>query len=187
VFRLKISALLPIPSARLNLKSMRKGLSPLFYDKLGKIIEKRKELLLRLAEKDFVNLTVDEVVEINHVIMLEHKGVFGVRDYNLIDSSLSAVMNKYLHEGEKDLYSLGSVLFTELIRTRPFMDGNKRTAVVALELFLEQNGVSLTTTNDALYRLALGVAKGEIDEEEVIKFLKGERGQKKISRRFLSP
>ncbi len=135
--------------------------SPLFYKRVSNILERRKELLLKLSEKELILPTTEEVVEINRVIMQEHKGVFGVRDRNLVESAIASVINKKEYEGENDLFSLGFNLFSKLIQNHPFVDGNKRTAVVVFEYFMEINGQELLLSNDQLYTLAVSVAKGE--------------------------
>lgn len=62
---------------------------------------------------------------------------------------------------KNDLFSLGFTLFSKLIQNYPFVDGNKRTAVVVFEYFMEINGQELLLSNDQLYTLAVSVAKGE--------------------------
>lgn len=135
--------------------------SPLFYKRVSNILERRKELLLKLSEKELILPTTEEVVEINRVIMQEHKGIFGVRDRNLVESAIASVINKKEYEGENDLFSLGFTLFSKLIQNRPFVDCNKGTAVVVFEYFMEINGQELLLSNDQLYTLAVSVAKGE--------------------------
>lgn len=135
--------------------------SPLFYKRVSNILERRKELLLKLSEEELILPTTEEVVEINRVIMQEHKGIFGVRDRNLVESAIASVINKKEYEGENDLFSLGFTLFSKLIQNRPFVDCNKGTAVVVFEYFMEINGQELLLSNDQLYTLAVSVAKGE--------------------------
>ncbi len=135
--------------------------SPLFYKRVSNILERRKELLLKLSEEELILPTTEEVVEINRVIMQEHKGIFGVRDRNLLESAIASVINKKEYEGENDLFSLGFTLFSKLIQNRPFVDCNKGTAVVVFEYFMEINGQELLLSNDQLYTLAVSVAKGE--------------------------
>ncbi len=136
--------------------------SPLFYRRVEAILDRRKDLLLKLSEKDLILPTGEEVVEINRLIMQEHKGVFGVRDRNLLESAIASAVNKKEYEGERDLFSLGFTLFSKLIQNHPFVDGNKRTAVVVFEYFMEMNGQELLLSNDRLYTLAVSVARGEI-------------------------
>ncbi len=151
----------------------------LSHSRLERILEKRKELLLKLSEKEVILPTVDEIVEVNKAIVQEHKGEFGVRDYEPLDLAIKEMQNK-----EGDIYALAGILFSRIIRDRPFIEGNKRTAVVATEMFLEQNGAHLTLSNDRLYTLAIKVAKGEMAEEDVAEELRGSPTQPK---RGLSP
>jgi len=147
-------------------------MNPIFYARLERILERRKELLLRLSEKEIILPTAEEIVEINKVIMQEHKGIFGIRDVNLLESAIGAIVNKMEYEEEKNLTALGSILFARIIKNHPFIDGNKRTAVVSLEMFLEQNARTLDLSNDRLYTLAVKVARGDMGEEEVAQELK---------------
>ncbi|EDP75090.1 hypothetical protein [Hydrogenivirga sp. 128-5-R1-1] len=56
-------------------------MDPIFHSRLERILERRKELLLKLSEKEVILPTVDEIVEVNNAILQEHKGEFGVRGY----------------------------------------------------------------------------------------------------------
>ncbi|WP_343122631.1 type II toxin-antitoxin system death-on-curing family toxin [Hydrogenivirga sp. 128-5-R1-1] len=79
------------------------------------------------------------------------------------------------------MYALAGILFFRIIKDRPFIEGNKRTAVVATEMFLEQNGAQLTLSNDRLYVLAVKVAKGELTEEEVAEELRSSPPRKGLT------
>jgi hypothetical protein len=59
-----------------------------------------------------------------------------------------------------------------IARNHPFVDGNKRTAAVACELFLELNGYLLIASDPDLYPVFLGLAAGEISEEELTVWLR---------------
>ncbi len=95
--------------------------SPLFYKRVSNILERRKELLLKLSEEELILPTTEEVVEINRVIMQEHKGIFGVRDRNLLESAIASVINKKEYEGENDLFLLALLFFQNLYKTVPLL------------------------------------------------------------------
>lgn len=114
-------------------------ISPFFRDYLEFILSIKKELLLKLSEKELILPTVEEIIEINKTIMLEHRGNFGVRDAKLIDMAIVYVLHKKEYEQVNDIKKLGLILFEKLIHNRPFIDGNKRTAIVALDYFLLVN------------------------------------------------
>jgi death-on-curing protein len=54
-----------------------------------------------------------------------------------------------------------------LIQDHPYVDGNKRTALVALVAFLDLNGILLTATNTDAVSVMLRVAAGEMTKEEL--------------------
>ena len=59
-----------------------------------------------------------------------------------------------------------------LIRNHPFLDGNKRTAVVASAVFYSLNGYDLVAEDSEIIALALDVAEGILDVEGVAGRLK---------------
>ena len=71
--------------------------------------------------------------------------------------------------GGDDLYpdvaSKSAALLHSLIANHPFVDGNKRTAVMAAELFLLFNGFELLTSDDALEEVTMAAARGELAAE----------------------
>jgi death-on-curing protein len=66
-----------------------------------------------------------------------------------------------------DLFSKAAILFYLLVKNHPFIDGNKRTAALALIEFLERNGYTLSATNDELYQFTIDVASSVLTKEEV--------------------
>ncbi len=66
----------------------------------------------------------------------------------------------------KNLHEQAAILFYEMIKLHPFLNGNKRIAVVSLNVFLILNGCKLKTSNKALYDVAMMVAKSPGSERE---------------------
>lgn len=79
-------------------------------------------------------------------VKLLHKTYIGTtapsRD-TLLGSALDAPMNVKHYEGEQDVVKLASVLASRIIKNHAFMDGNKRTALLAANVFLKINGKML--------------------------------------------
>ncbi len=71
----------------------------------------------------------------------------------------------------KDLYSSlvskAAILFYLLIKNHPFMDGNRRTAVLALSEFFKRNGCNLSVDDDEFYQFTIAVATSRLDKEQV--------------------
>jgi death-on-curing protein len=76
---------------------------------------------------------------------------------------------EYLHPSVFEM--AGAYLF-HIARTHPFVDGNKRTALMCALVFLGPNGQRLDAAAEDLYRLVDGVAAGTVDKAEVTVFLK---------------
>ena len=72
----------------------------------------------------------------------------------------------------RTLQDKAAALHYFLNRNHPFVDGNKRFAVAAMELFLFLNQAELVATDDEVEAFALGVAKGEIDRPASAEFLR---------------
>lgn len=97
----------------------------------------------------------------------EHGGASGLRDEGLLESALARPLNRAGY-GEPDIAELAAVYALGIARNHPFIDGNKRTAYVALEGFLALNGVALTATDAEAVIAMLQMAAGDLPDEEFI-------------------
>src|SRR3546814_9695390 len=74
----------------------------------------------------------------------EHGGLAGVRDENLLQSALARPQQLYAYgDPPPDLAALAASLAHGIARNHAFVDGNKRSAIVACETFVELNGACL--------------------------------------------
>lgn len=105
--------------------------------------------------------------------LAEHGGLPGLRDANLLDSALARPQQLHAYaDPPADLCDLAASLVCGLARNHPFMDANKRTAVLSGELFLELNGATLNASDVALYPVILAVAQGAMDEAALADWLR---------------
>jgi death on curing protein len=95
--------------------------------------------------------------------LAEHGGAAGVRDKGLFDSAMARAAN-LAHYGDPDVAALAAAYGCGLARNHPFVDGNKRTAFVAVELFLACNGHELMADDADCVLTMLAVADGSLDE-----------------------
>jgi death-on-curing protein len=95
--------------------------------------------------------------------LAEHGGASGVRDAGLLESALARPRNLVSY-GQPDAADLAAAYGFGLARNHPFIDGNKRTAFVAVELFLALNGWSLTIDDANCVLTMLSLAAGELSE-----------------------
>jgi death on curing protein len=105
--------------------------------------------------------------------LAEHGGREGVRDEGLLESALARPQQLYAYGNPPpDLASLAASLAFGLARNHPFLDGNKRTAAVACELFLVLNDATLEASNIELYPVYLALAEGSLSEAEFAAWLR---------------
>jgi death-on-curing protein len=98
--------------------------------------------------------------------LAEHGGGVGVRDQGLLESALARPLNLHAY-GEPSLPRLAAAYAFGIARNHPFVDGNKRTALVAAELFLGLNGYDLTADDVEVVEVFLALATGELSEDEL--------------------
>ena len=111
-------------------------------------------------------------VEAMHVEQLRrHGGAAGLRDENALESALARAENKLLY-GDPTIYDLAAAYVFGIARNHAFVDGNKRTAIVAAGTFLVINGHMLNADQGTLYEFVIGVAAGEVDEAGAAAFFR---------------
>jgi death-on-curing protein len=119
------------------------------------------------------SLTAEQVLFIHSRIIDETGGAHGVRDVGLLKAAVARPDATF---GGQDLYPAvfyrSAALMESLARNHPFLDGNKRTAIVATGIFLELNGFRLQTTQKELERFTLDVATGVFSHGTAAKWLK---------------
>jgi death-on-curing protein len=97
--------------------------------------------------------------------LLEHGGAPGTRDEGLLESALARPRHLESY-GTPDAAELAAAYGHGIARNHPFIDGNKRTAFVAVELFLDLNGWSLTADDADCVLTMLKLAAGELSEAQ---------------------
>ncbi|MGE0279941.1 MAG: type II toxin-antitoxin system death-on-curing family toxin [Rhizobiaceae bacterium] len=111
-------------------------------------------------------------VEAFHAEQLRrHGGAQGLRDANALESALARPEQK-AHYGDPTVHELAAAYVFGIARNHAFVDGNKRTAIVAAGTFLLLNGLELTANDGMLYTFTMGVAAGEIDEDGAAAFFR---------------
>jgi death-on-curing protein len=99
--------------------------------------------------------------------LARHGGADGVRDAGLLESALARPLNRAAY-GDADPLELGALYAIAIARNHPFIDGNKRTAYLALEVFLALNGIKLLSTDAESVVAMLALAAGALTDDEFI-------------------
>lgn len=118
-------------------------------------------------------LSLSEVLEIHRDQIERYGGDSGLRDLGLLQSALAMPAagfgGRYLHN---DLYEMAAAYLFHTTQNHPFIDGNKRTGVVAAIVFLFLNGVEFNADETELERIVLGVAEGKVGKDAVAEFFR---------------
>ena len=91
-------------------------------------------------------------------------GTAGVRDERLLESALSRPQNRFAYESDATLFDLAASLCHGLCKNHPFLDGNKRTALLAARAFLFQNGLAFEPREVDEVENMVAVAAGDLSE-----------------------
>ena len=123
--------------------------------------------------KEPVFLGLDEVIEIHNDQIKRYGGHAGIRDIGLLKSAIAmpaaCFSGDYLHT---DIYEMAAAYLLQIARNHPFMDGNKRTGLLAALVFLDINGVEVDAPKGSLYDLTMAVATGQAGKKEVAEFFR---------------
>ncbi len=116
---------------------------------------------------------IDESVvwAIHEAQLAEHGGSAGVRDAGLLASALARPINLAAY-GSPDVADCAAAYGFGVARNHPFIDGNKRTAFVCVNLFLSLNDYHLDASDVECVLTMLAVAAGEMDEPAFASWLR---------------
>jgi death-on-curing protein len=120
-----------------------------------------------MAEPIWVLL--EAVKAIHNRQIAEHGGTTGVRDSELLESALAKPKNIYLYSKSKSsIPSLASAYAYAISKNHPFLDGNKRVALVVSIAFMKLNGWRVMASQEILYTTFWNLAAGKISEDELL-------------------
>ena len=99
-------------------------------------------------------------------------GLPEIRDIGALESAL---YHAYASFEGKDFYGTIEEKAARqaygIIRNHPFLDGNKRTGLFVMLVFLELNSIKLYFTQSELVELGMGIAEGKIVSEQITKWI----------------
>jgi len=125
------------------------------------------------VKAQIVWLLEETVIAIHYRQISEHGGSEGLRDEGALASALARPQNLQAYaEPPPDLAALAAAYAYGIARDHPFVDGNKRTALVATRTFLLLNGVNLQASQDEKYLIFLQLAQGSLTEEQLADWIR---------------
>ncbi|MCD8489423.1 MAG: type II toxin-antitoxin system death-on-curing family toxin [Desertifilum sp.] len=117
-------------------------------------------------------LTLDEVLRLHQQVIEQTGGIKGLRDRGILESAIAQPKMTF---GGEDLYprlvDKAAALGFSLTMNHPFIDGNKRTAHAAMEVFLVLNGYEINASLDEQESAMLRLAEGSLNREAFVGWL----------------
>lgn len=104
--------------------------------------------------------------------LADHGGAQGLRDEGLLESALNRPVNLTAYEGETDIARLAASYGFGIAKNHPFIDGNKRAALIALMTFVELNGYRFNATQIDTFQAILALAAGDMSEDQLAAWIR---------------
>jgi len=115
-----------------------------------------------------VFLTLDEAIDVHMDLVSRYGGHPGTRDTDLLLSALAMPQasfgGEFLH---RDIFEAAAAYAFHICNNRPFVDGNKRTALTCGLVFLELNAIETRDPDGTLYAAMIDVASGRLGKQQL--------------------
>ena len=119
-----------------------------------------------MSEPLWMNLA--DAIVAHDLELAAHGGATGIRDQGMLESALARPQNQWAYaEKRPHLTELAAAYAFGISSNHPFVDGNKRTALVVSFAFLDVNGLEVTASQEDAYLTILGLAAGEVSEVQL--------------------
>jgi death-on-curing protein len=102
---------------------------------------------------------------VHAALIAEYGGSAGIRDAGLLSSALARPRNQRAYGTSSSLFDLAARYGVGIVKGHPFIDGNKRVALMVMYVFLETNGYRLNAPEVEAVGMMLRLAAGELDEK----------------------
>ena len=118
-------------------------------------------------------LDVDDVLLIHDGQLARYGGAAGIRDEGLLESALATPKatfgGAFVHE---DVFAMAAAYAFHIAENQPFVDGNKRTGVLAAVVFLELNGYFVEEPPSRFYEAMIAIAEHRLDKNGLAAMLR---------------
>jgi death-on-curing protein len=112
---------------------------------------------------DPIFLSREEVEVIHAASIAAFGGALGIRDENVLESALAQPQQEFFYR-QADLFEMAAAYAYHIAENQPFVDGNKRAALLSALNFLALNGVEANRTVDAFYDALIALAEKRLDK-----------------------
>lgn len=122
--------------------------------------------------KKIIFLTKEIIIFFHNQLIQTYGGTYGIRDKKLLDSALeqpkTTFEGKYLHD---TVIKMAAAYGFHLFNNNPFVDGNKRISLVAMDVFLQRNGYEIIASEKETYKIMIKLAAGILNKNQLVKWL----------------
>lgn|SRR5487761_1082828 len=123
-------------------------------------------------------LTLEQLLEIHALVIIKTGGSQGLRDLGRLESAIVVqTQGVFGEELYPSLHEKAAALIRGIIADHPFVDGNKRTAILAGLTFLEINSVAFRAKLGEVEAFAVRVATDHLSVDEIATWLKSHNAQ----------
>ena len=113
------------------------------------------------------------VLHFHDQLIQTYGGKPGIRDEKLLDSAIeqpkTTYEGEYLHDS---LIKMAAAYGYHLCNNHPFMDGNKRIALVTMDIFLQRNGYEIVASEKKTYKIMMQLSSGKLPKQDLTAWLK---------------
>ena len=124
-------------------------------------------------------ILIDDILELHKKSINDYGGSHGIRDIGLLESAIARPFQTF---GGEDLYQTifekAAALGESLIKNHPFIDGNKRTGMLAMAALLIGHKFSFFASSDDFYNFVISISTSSVSFEEIVEWLKNNTKEK---------
>lgn len=128
-----------------------------------------------------VSLTIEQILQLHALVLVKDCGAGGVRDVGRLDAAIcvqtQVVFGEELYP---DIFSKAAAVIRSVIADRPFVDGNKRTAILAGLTVLELNNYHFDAISGELEDFAVRIATDHLSIAEIADWLRAHVNEKEL-------
>ena len=114
-----------------------------------------------------------EILRLHDLSIINYGGSYGVRDESLLESAIGRPFQTFdgidLYE---DIYQKAAAIGESIIINHPFIDGNKRTGLLAMGFILFTEGIIIIAKEEDLYNMIIQISTGHLKFDEIVDWLK---------------
>ena len=118
-------------------------------------------------------ISLHKVIQFHDLLIEQTGGLLGIRDEGALESAVCLPFQTF-HGVElyPSIEAKAARMGCSIIQNHPFIDGNKRTGLYSMLIFMEVNNKPVIAKTDELVSLAIQIAGNKIAFERVVDFLK---------------